>query len=53
MVSIFVRDCLRLGFKERLKRMDSERVWMLIEEDLERFMRLKIASRFSESKFLF
>lgn len=53
MVSISVRDCLRLGFKERLKRMDSESVCRVGEEDLSRARRVDKAPSVCASKFLF
>lgn len=53
MVSISARERLRWGFRERLKRMESERVSMVEEEDLERLRRAGMAASVCAIKFLF
>lgn len=53
MFCISARDCFRLGFRERLKRMDNERAWMMESEDLERLRKTGMAPSVSASKFLF
>lgn len=53
MVSIEARDCFRSGFKERLRRMDSERIWMKGEDDFERPRRVDIAPSVCASKLLY
>lgn len=44
MVSILARDCLRLGFKDMLKRMERAKMWAAAEEDLVRARRTGMAS---------
>lgn len=51
MVSIFARICLRLGLRERLKRTDRERPWVV--DDFERKSKMGMASSICASKFLF
>lgn len=53
MVSVSVKDSLRLGFKERLNRMESVRVWRIVEEDSSKLRRVGRASSVCASKFLF
>lgn len=53
MVCICARDCFRPGFRERLKRMDNERVWIRELEDLERSRKTGMAPSVSASKFRF
>ncbi len=54
MVSISARDRFRSGFRERLKRMDNERAWIMEEEDdLERVRRAGMAPSVCASKCLF
>lgn len=53
MVSVSVNDCLRFGFNERLKRMESVRVFRTGEEDSSKLRRVGRASSVCASKFLF
>lgn len=53
MVFMSASCCLRLVFRERLKRMANERIWIMEEGDLERVRKAGIASCVCATKFLF